>query len=160
MSKFRIETKVSFAILLSAMGMIGLALLNVTQWARVNISVSNSLFQFLLGVSPNVAAGYAMPLILASFVPKIVKNTNKGESRKVFSLVSTLTTLGLVVWEFVQIDSENLYFDINDIVATFIGVLLAFLVYLWVSKVKTSHEQVTHSQTVTQNESSVLSRMN
>jgi glycopeptide antibiotics resistance protein len=112
------------------------------------------LFQFLLGVSPNVAAGYAMPLILASFVPKVVKNTNNGESRKVFSFVSALTTLGLIVWEFIQIDSKNLYFDINDIVATFIGVLLAFLVYLWLSKVKTSNEQDTYSQTVTKNESS------
>lgn len=135
MSKFRINIKVSFAILLSAMGMIGLALLNVTQWARVNISISNSLFQFLLGVSPNVAAGYAMPLILASFVPKVVKNTNEGESRKVFSFVSIFTTLGLIIWEFIQIDSKDFYFDINDIVATFIGVLLAFLVYLWLSKV-------------------------
>ena len=154
MSKFRIETKVSFAILLSAMGMIGLALLNVTQWARVNISVSNSLFQFLLGVSPNIAAGYAMPLILVSFVPKVVRNTNKGESRQVFSFVSTFTTLGLIVWEFIQIDSKNLYFDMNDIVATFIGVLLAFLVYLWLSKVKISNEQDTYSQTVTKTESS------
>jgi len=154
MSKFGFENKISFAILLSAMGMIGLALLNVTQWARVNISVSNSLFQFLLGIMPNVAAGYAMPLILASFVPKVVKNTNKGESRKVFSFVSTLTTLGLIVWEFIQIDSKNLYFDINDIVATFIGVLLAFLVYVWLSKVKISNEQDTYSQTVTKNESS------
>ena len=153
MSKFGFENKISFAILLSAMGIIGLALLNVTQWARVNISVSNSLFQFLLGIMPNVAAGYAMPLILASFVPKVVKNTNKGESRKVFSFVSTLTTLGLIVWEFIQIDSKNLYFDINDIVATFGGVSLAFLVYLWLSKVKTSNEQDTYSQTVTKNES-------
>jgi glycopeptide antibiotics resistance protein len=154
MSKFRIEMKVSFAILLAAMGMIGLALLNVTQWARVNISVSNSLFQFLLGVLPNVAAGYAMPLILASFMPKVVKNTNKGEARKVFFFVSIFTTLGLIVWEFIQIDSKNLYFDINDIVATFIGVLLAFLVYVWLSKLKISNEQDTYSQTVTKNESS------
>ena len=95
-----------------------------------------------------------MPLILASFVPKVVKNTNKGESRKVFFFVSTFTTLGLIVWEFIQIDSKNFYFDINDIVATFIGVLLAFLVYLWLSKVKISNEQDTYSQTVTKNESS------
>ncbi len=154
MYKFDFGKKISFAILLAAMGMIGLALLNVTQWARVNISVSNSLLQFLLGVSPNVAAGYAMPLILASFMPKVVKNTNKGEARKVFFFVSIFTTLGLIVWEFIQIDSKNLYFDINDIVATFGGVSLAFLVYVWLSKVKISNEQDTYSQTVTKNESS------
>lgn len=133
--------KISFAVLMSAMGMLGLALLNSTHWARENISSNNSLFQFFLGVSPNIAAGYAMPLILSSFVPKVVKNENKSEAHKIYLFVSAFTTFGLIVWEFIQVDSKNLYFDINDIVATFIGTLLAYISYQWLTKLKIPNEQ-------------------
>ena len=42
MSRFGFELKMSFAVRLAAMGMLGLALLNATQWARVNVAVTNS----------------------------------------------------------------------------------------------------------------------
>lgn len=141
MSKPSFEIKMSFAVRLSAMGMFGLALLSSTQWARENMSSTNTLFQFFLGVSPNIAAGYAMPLILASFVPKVVKNENKSEAHKIYLFVSTFTTLGLIVWEFIQVNSKNLYFDRNDIVATFIGTFLAYISYLWLTNLKIPNEQ-------------------
>ncbi len=130
----------SFAIQLSLMGMLGLALLSSTQWARENISSNNSLFLFFLGVSPNIAAGYAMPLILASFVQKMVKNENKGEAHKIYLFVSAFTTFGLIAWEFIQVNSKNLYFDTNDIIATFVGTFLAYISYRWLTKLKISKE--------------------
>ena len=130
----------SFAVRIAAMGMLGLALLSSTQWARENISSNSSLFQFFLGVSPNIAAGYAMPLIIASFLPKVVKNENKREARKLFLYVAAFTTFGLIVWEFIQVTSENLYFDTNDIIATFIGAFLAYISYLWLTSLKTPNE--------------------
>lgn len=136
MSKTNFDIKISFAVRLSAMGMLGLLLLSSTQWARENVSSNNSLFQFFLGVSPNIAAGYAMPLILASFLEKVVKNENKNEARKIYLFVSAFTTFGLIVWEFIQVNSKNLYFDINDIVATFIGTFLAYISYLWLTNLK------------------------
>jgi hypothetical protein len=134
------DIKISFAVLLSAVGMLGLALLSSTQWARENISGNNYLFQFFLGVSPNIAAGYAMPLILASFIPKVVKNDQKSEAHKIYLFVSAFTSLGLIVWEFIQINSENLHFDTNDIVATFIGTILATSSYLWLANLKKPNE--------------------
>ena len=141
MSKHNWDIKKSFAIRLSSMGMLGLALLSSTQWARENISSTNTLFQFFLGVSPNIAAGYAMPLILASFIEKVAKNENKNEARKTYLLVSAFTTFGLIVWEFIQVNSKNLYFDTNDIVATFIGTFLAYISYQWLTKLKIPNEQ-------------------
>lgn len=149
MSKFGFELKMSFAVWLAAMGMLGLALLSATQWARVNVAVTNSFFQFFLGVAPNVAAGYAMPLILASFVPKVVNKPGQDESRRVFLLVLAFTTLGLVVWEFIQTNSRNLYFDVNDIVATLVGAFLAFLSYLWLCRAYVPDQENPHSQTAT-----------
>jgi glycopeptide antibiotics resistance protein len=132
MNKFGLDMKISFAVRLALVGMLGLALLNATHWVRANIPVTTPLFQYFIGVSPNLAAGYAMPLILASFLPKIANNT-QGESRKAFLRVSVFTTLGLITWEFIQIFGPSFYFDIHDIAATLIGALLAFLSYLWLS---------------------------
>ncbi len=140
MNKSGLDLKMSFAIQLSLMGMLGLALLSSTQWARENISSNNSLFLFFLGVSPNIAAGYAMPLILASFVQKMVKNENKGEAHKIYLFVSAFTTFGLIAWEFIQVNSKNLYFDTNDIIATFVGTFLAYISYRWLTKLKISKE--------------------
>ncbi|MBK8421309.1 hypothetical protein [Candidatus Villigracilis saccharophilus] len=140
MNKSGLDLKMSFAIQLSLMGMLGLALLSSTQWARENISSNNSLFLFFLGVSPNIAAGYAMPLILASFVQKIVKNENKREAHKIYLFVSAFTTFGLIAWEFIQVNSKNLYFDTNDIIATFVGTFLAYISYRWLTKLKISKE--------------------
>ena len=79
MHKFDFGKRISFQVRLAAMSMLGLALLNATHWAHGNSAVTNSVFQFLLGIAPNVAAGYAMPLLLASFVLKVVKDENRGE---------------------------------------------------------------------------------
>lgn len=141
MSKSNLDIKLSFAVQLSAMGMLGLALLSSTQWARENISSSNALFQFFLGVSPNISAGYAMPLILASFTEKVARNENKDEARKMYLFISAFTTLGLIMWEFIQINSENLYFDTNDIIATFVGTFLAYISYLWLEPKNTKREK-------------------
>ena len=139
----------SFAGGLAAVGMLGLAVLSATQWARTNVAVPNSFFPFLLGVAPNVAAGYAMPLILASFMPKVVNNPDQHEARRVFLFVLAFTTLGLIVWEFIQTNSRNLYFDVNDIIATLIGALFALLSYLWLSRVYGPDKESLHSEAAT-----------
>lgn len=141
MSKPNLDVKISFAVRLSAMGMLGLALLSSTQWARENMTSTNPVFQFFLGVSPNIAAGYAMPLILASFLQKVVRNENKGEARKIYLFISAFTTLGLIVWEFIQVNSENLRFDTNDIAATFVGAFLAYISYLWLANLNIPNGQ-------------------
>lgn len=142
MNKFGFDMlKISFEVRLAAMSMLGLALLNATHWARGNFAVPNSVIQFLLGIAPNVAAGYAMPLILASFMPKVVKNENKDEARKIYLFISAFTTFGLIVWELIQVNSKNLYFDTNDIVATFVGTLLAYISFLWLANRTTPDEQ-------------------
>jgi hypothetical protein len=140
MSKSNLEIKIPFAVRLSAMGMLGLALLSSTQWARENISTTNTLLQFFLGVSPNIAAGYGMPLILASFIERVAKNNHKNEAHKMYVFVSAFTTLGLIVWEFIQVNSKNLYFDTNGIIATFIGTFLAYLSYRWLTSLTSSSQ--------------------
>lgn len=131
--------KIPFAVQMIMMGMLGLALLNLTHWARENVSNDTNLLQFVLGVLPNIAAGYAMPLILGGFFPKIVENKNKKEAHKMYLLTLVFTTFGLMVWEFIQFNSDTLYFDLNDIAATFIGAFLAYISYVWLVKRKTAN---------------------
>lgn len=144
MNKSGPDVKLSFAVQLAAMGMLGLALLSSTQWARENTAIDNAVFQFLLGISPNIAAGYAMPLILSSFIPKMAKPENKSEAHGIYLFVSAFTTFGLIAWEFIQVNSKNLYFDYNDIGATLAGTLLAYLSYLWLvkSRISKAHDIV------------------
>lgn len=114
---------------LSLAGVLGLALLSGTHWARDSIPHPGATLAFALGVLPNLAAAFAMPLILASFLPSISGMPRDKSARRRFVLLLSLTTLGLCAWEMIQTLSERFYFDVNDLAATLVGAILAFGTY-------------------------------
>jgi hypothetical protein len=116
---------------LSATGMIGLAVLSATHWLRENTSGSGPVCSLLLGVMPNLAAAFAMPLILASFSPHTARTPATKYSRLRFSWVLLFTTLGLCGWELMQARSNRFVFDVYDILATGLGSALAYLAFSW-----------------------------
>jgi hypothetical protein len=61
--------QIGLPLRLSTTGIVGLAALSATHWMRENISAPPPLLAFALGVMPNLAAAFAMPLVLASFFP-------------------------------------------------------------------------------------------
>jgi len=116
---------------LSATGMIGLAVLSTTHWLRENTSFPGPVFSFVLGVMPNLAAAFAMPLILASFSPHTSRTPISRSSRLRYVTVLLFTTLGLCGWELIQIRSNRFVFDVYDILATGFGSALAYLAFFW-----------------------------
>jgi hypothetical protein len=125
------KMKLELPFRLSATGMIGLGALSVTHWLRENTSAPGPVFSFLLGVMPNVAAAFAMPLILASFSPHTSRAPITNSSRLRYFWVLSFTTLGLCGWELIQTRSNRFVFDVYDILATGLGSVLAYFAFSW-----------------------------
>lgn len=119
--------------------MIGLAVLSATHWLRDNLSDPGPAIAFVLGVMPNLAAAFAMPLILSSFAPQVLNLRQSTRARAVYGLLILFTTLGLLGWEVVQSKSAAFVFDVYDIVATLIGSLLALFAFNVHMKVSAAH---------------------
>jgi hypothetical protein len=116
---------------LSITGIVGLAALSGTHWMRANISGPAPVLGFALGVMPNLAAAFAMPLILASFLPRTSSIPVTVSSSRMYLWVLLFTTCGLCGWELVQTRSDRFVFDAYDILATGVGSLLAYLAFGW-----------------------------
>ena len=116
---------------LSATGIIGLAALSATHWLRENVSDPGPVLSFVLGVMPNLAAAFAMPLILASFKPRTSHAPMTKVSRFTYFWVLSFTTLGLCGWELIQTRSDRFVFDIYDLLATGFGSILAYFAFAW-----------------------------
>jgi len=116
---------------LSITGMGGLAVLSATHWMRDNISDPAPVLAFALGVMPNLAAAFAMPLILASFVPLISRDPSSVSSRRRYLWILLFTAFGLCGWELIQKLNYRFVFDVYDILATGLGSFLAHLAFGW-----------------------------
>lgn len=114
---------------LALAGMAGLAVLSATDWARGAGLHPGAVLGFLLGVLPNLAAGYAMPLIVASMVGAAPAEREEFPDARRFMRTCAFTTLGLWSWEFIQARSPRFVFDVNDLVATGVGAALAYFTY-------------------------------
>jgi len=119
---------------LSVTGMIGLALLTATHWVRENISEQGAVLALMLGSMPNLSASFAMPLIFASFKrSESQAHITHGTDRS-FIWILLITTLGLLIWELMQMSNERFVFDVNDIIATGLGALLAYIAFVWLAR--------------------------
>lgn len=126
-----LEIKLNLPSRLSAIGLIGLAALSATHWLRDNVNAPGPFQSFALGVMPNLAAAFAMPLILASFRTHTSNTQTAKSSHLRFLGILMFTTLGLCGWEFVQARSNRFVFDVYDLFATVLGSALAYLAFSW-----------------------------
>ena len=111
--------------------MAGLAALSATHWMRENVLDPSPVLAFALGVLPNLAAAFAMPLILASLVPLSAGAPDSSQGRRTYVWILAFTAFGLCAWEFIQARSNRFVFDTNDLVATACGSALAYLAFRW-----------------------------
>lgn len=109
----------------------GLAALSATHWMRDNIPDPAPTLAFVLGVAPNLAAAFSMPLILASIVPLSWDTAGFAKTRRPYRWILAFTAFGLCAWEFIQARSNRFVFDTNDLVATACGSALAYLAFRW-----------------------------
>jgi hypothetical protein len=116
---------------LSITGMVGLAALSATHWMRDNILDPSPALSFALGVLPNLAAAFAMPLILASLVQLSSHPPDTAKIHRTYWWILSFTAAGLCSWEFIQARSSRFVFDTDDLVATVFGSILAYVAFRW-----------------------------
>jgi short-subunit dehydrogenase len=114
-------------------GLVGigaLALLSIVQWIRSKHFPMAPWGKYLLGVGPNFAAAIAI-----SFVGLSIWASQKGLNEDVlavryrFIICASISLIGLVGWEFIQGINHRLVFDPQDILATFVGIGMAAVLF-------------------------------
>jgi hypothetical protein len=119
----------SVASRLALAGIAGLAALTASQWLRVTLEAPGPMLSAALGVLPSLTAAFAMPLVVASWLPGVARSPPTATSWRRFGLVLAATTAGLLGWECVQAASVRLVFDVADLAATVVGALAAMPAY-------------------------------
>ncbi len=76
---------------LSITGMVGLAALSATHWMRENVLDPSPVLAFALGVLPNLAAAFSMPLILASLLPRSSDPSDTAQGRRTYLRILAFT---------------------------------------------------------------------
>ena len=111
-------------------GIGGLALLSFGHWLREGRSIVGQPGEYLLGVLPNFAASIAVAFVLLSIWADRNGPLTFAAARNHFLICATVSGVGLVAWEFVQLTGDRLVFDLHDISATGIGLCAAGLLFL------------------------------
>jgi hypothetical protein len=112
---------------LALTGVLGLAALSATHGMRGSIPEPDALLAYVLGVMPNLAAAFAMPLVLASSLGLTSGRHITARSTHSFLRILLFAAVGLCAWEAVQIRSDRFRFDLRDLGATGLSSLMAHL---------------------------------
>jgi putative flippase GtrA len=115
-------------------GILALSVLSLVDWVRENVEVQQSGVRYALGVLPNFAASVAIPFVMMSVWSGSDESrwTVSDHARR-FRLSAAVAAAGLVAWEFVQVGSPRLVYDIHDLGATAAGMVVAFVAFRLVS---------------------------
>ena len=114
-------------------GLAALALLTLVGWVRQNHLVGGPFLSFLIGVLPNVAAAIAIPYVFLGIWIEQRAGMSVAVVRRNFIRLSIFAGGGLIAWEFLQLSSRRLVFDVNDLGATLGGLLLGWLIFNWLT---------------------------
>ncbi len=110
-------------------GLSALALLSSVSWIRglhLNLEPTG---KYLLGVAPNFSAAIAIVYVLLGIWADQKPDSTFHLTRRWFLICASISCLGLVGWEFIQKLSKRLVFDIDDIIATIVGIGVATLIF-------------------------------
>lgn len=101
---------------------------------RTNFVFENDIIKYLLGVAPNFFPAIGIPslciVVFLSLRSQNLKGNYLSERIHLFSMLISLT--GLTAWEFTQIFAPYGYFDWHDILWTFIGTSVFYLVWMFI----------------------------
>jgi len=114
-------------------GISALAALTLVQWLRENGYAQGEVRGYLLGVLPNLFAAVAITFVVLSFCTDQRKLTDSRSALPWFLMSVAISGVGLIGWEIVQRRSGRFVFDIHDIGATLVGLVMSGLVFLLVT---------------------------
>ena len=112
-------------------GLIGVVLWNVTNILRTTSLINIDAIKFILGIMPNVAACWVFIWVGELIITKINNNYNF----KFAGIVSGIIFLLAIISELIHDKFLNSPFDINDIIATILSIIV-YLVSFYFSKRK------------------------
>lgn len=107
-------------------GLCGLALLSLAHWIREHQLHLGELGDKLVGVAPNFAAAIAITFVIVGVYADQRPLAGATAVRRWFGYGAAVAVVGLVGWEFIQKTSPRFVFDVADIVATLVGILVGF----------------------------------
>lgn len=110
-------------------GIGALAGLTVVQWMRENAMAQGEIAAYLLGVLPNLFAAIAITFVVLSFFADQRKLASSRAAWPWFLLAAATSGAGLLGWEYIQQSSDRFVFDLHDIGATLVGLLLSGVVF-------------------------------
>ncbi|OYW21884.1 MULTISPECIES: hypothetical protein [unclassified Sphingomonas] len=88
---------------------------------------------YLMGVMPNIAAAIAIPFVVLGYLADQRKTAPPAAFRRWFYAAATVSLIGLIGWELLQRRSTGLIFDVDDIGATFVGTMIAVMLFTLVT---------------------------
>lgn len=110
-------------------GIGALAGLTVVQWVRENAVAQAEIATYLVGVLPNFFAAMAITFVVLSFFADQRKLASRRAAWPWFLLAAAISGAGLLCWEYIQQSSDRFVFDLHDIGATLVGLLLSGVVF-------------------------------
>lgn len=114
-------------------GIAALAALTGVQWLRENGYSRGDVDGFLLGVLPNLLAAIAITFVVLSFGADQRKLDGYRAAIPWFVGSAAIAGAGLIVWEIIQRTSGNFVFDVYDIGATLVGLVVSWVVFDFVT---------------------------
>ena len=106
-----------------------LATLSVVHWSRDHLAAIGPTARFVIGVLPNLAASIAIPAVILGIRADQNPPLTRDRARVWVWLSLAAAGCGLVVWEFVQLTSRKLVFDVYDLFATAAGLVIAAVTF-------------------------------
>ena len=106
----------------------GTALILVVHYFRDNTQ-SSGVISTILGSAPNFIATFCLPTVFIVKKEKMGKVLHRIGDVTWFILCTILSLLIVLAWEFRQLGTNEYVFDINDIIASFVGAILFLFCY-------------------------------
>ena len=111
-------------------GIGGLSLLTLVHWFREVGAVRPPIADHLLGSGPNFAAAIAITFVPFSIWADQQRDITHASAVRAFVVCAAISGVGLVCWELFQRTSANFVFDYHDLIATFVGLAFAGLLFV------------------------------
>jgi hypothetical protein len=98
---------------------------------RPNYNGDSMIIKYILGVAPNFFPAIGIPAFFVVLIPAVTQKnrTNKWLNENRHITANIISLIGLISWEFVQMNGSRLRFDWNDVLWTIIGAFIFQL--LW-----------------------------
>jgi hypothetical protein len=115
---------------LATFSLFGIILILLTHIIRPYLVGSTNSSTFIFGILPNFGAAFSLPFVGVGLFSRSLKVDSINIFKKInFLYIISFCVSGLIVWEYLQKILWNYPIDMNDIFASLVGGIIAFIIY-------------------------------